>query len=77
MDKFEDKEEGKKYFRDFIKKNFQINLNNDNQPCIIGSKLNDEIIKLESFEDYLNFIIFNSDEKYKISNFYNYIAEIH
>ena len=76
MDKFEDKEEGKKYFRDFIKKNFQINLNDDNQPCIIGSKLNDGIIKLESFEDYLNFIIFNSDENYKISNFYNYIAEI-
>ena len=57
IDKFKDKkEEGKKCFRDFIKNNFRINLNDDNQPCIIGSKLNDEIIKFESFNDYENLL---------------------
>ena len=77
IDKFKDKkEEGKKCFRNFIKNNFRINLNDDNQPCIIGSKLNDEIIKLELFKDYVKFIIFNSDKKCKINNFYNNISKI-
>ena len=59
IDKFKDKkEEGKKCFRNFIKNNFRINLNDDNQPCIIGSKLNDEIIKLELFKDYVKLYYF-------------------
>ena len=77
IDKFKDeKEEGKKNFRDFISKNFEINLNDNNQPCIIGSKLNNEILKLESFRDYINYYILNSDENNRINNFYNYISEI-
>ena len=76
IDKLNDKiEEGKKCFRDFIKKSFDINLNDNNQPCIMGSKLNDEIIKFESFKDYVSFYIIYSNENCRI-RFYNYISKI-
>ena len=77
IDKFQDKkEEGKTYFRDFIAKHkFDINLNDNNQPCIMGRKLNDEIIKLKSFKDYVSFYIIYSNENCRI-RFYNYISKI-
>ena len=85
LDMFNPKEReiGNQRFREYIKNEFRgykdklINLDDDNEIGIIGKKLNEEISKNDSFEEYLNYYNSNSKEfEGHSNNFYEYIAKM-
>ena len=78
----QEREEGKKSFRTYIETKFanekekQIKLDDENQIGLIGSKLSDEVVKLDSFKNYLKYYISYIDNDNTISNFYEYLSDI-